>query len=242
MKFVVALFACALTGCADLTIGTSDISATDRSVVIPSGRISIDLSQRGESPAAPHTGHAIELGASGASGDAEQQLAAGELPIVFGGRTFNAPVALRHDFDWRFYEVAYRYRHFFGGGFGIEALGGLGFAELDFRVDSAGQSAREKMSNGGVLGGVGLLWKLRPSTSLQSRAVVFLSGQFEDVSTITRLEVYAAQALGRHAALRAGWSTWNVRSIREANDNLSSRNSPLRLRFSGPALGLDLAF
>ena len=241
MRIVVAVLACALAGCADLTT-TSDINATDRSVVIPSGRITIDIPRRDASPAVPHTGHAIELGASGGSGDDEQQLAAGELPIVFGGRTFDAPAAVRHDFDFRFYEVAYRYRHFFDGGFGIEALGGLGFAELDFRVASGGQSVREKISNAGVLGGFGLLWKLRPTTSLQSRAGVFLSGQNEDVSSMTRVEVYVVQALGRHAALRAGWSAWNVRSIRDADDSLSSVNSPVRLRFSGPALGLDLAF
>jgi hypothetical protein len=239
MRFVIAVFACALGGCADLT--TSAISASDHSVVIPSGRISIDIARRGESPAVPHTGHAIELGASGGSGDAEQQLASGELPIVFGGRTFNAPAVLRHDFHFRLYEVAYRYRHLFDGRFGIEALGGLGFAELDFGVASAGQSAREKLSNGGVLAGFGLLWKLRPTTSLQSRAGVFF-GQTEDVSTIIRFEVYVAQALGRHAGLRAGWSAWNVRSIRETDDFPTSVNSSIRLRFSGPALGLDLAF
>jgi hypothetical protein len=241
MRFLVAVLACALAGCAELT-PTSDINASDRSVVIPSGRITIDLSRRGEAPAVPHTGHAIELGASGGSGGDEQQLAAGEPPVAFGGRTFDAPAVLRHEFDFRFYELAYRYRHFFDGGFGIEGLGGVGFAELDFGVASAAQSARQKMSNGGVLGGFGLLWKLRPTTALQARAGVFFGGLGQDVSTITRLEVYAAQALGRHAALRAGWSAWNVRSFPEGNGNPGSLDSSIRLRFSGPALGLDLAF
>ena len=243
MRLLTAGLAVALvTGCADLT--TSDINATDRGVFIPSGRVGIGISPKAESPSVPHTGHALELGASGGSGDDQQEMAAGERPVVFGGRTFNSPVAMRHEFDFRFYELAYRYRHFFGQSrdFGIEALGGLAYAQLDLTVDSGTQRASEKLGSGGVLGGFGLLWNFRPTTSLQSRVTLFVSGQNEDVSTATRFDVYVAQALGRHAALRAGWGVWNVRSIREANDNLSSLNSPIHLRFSGPALGLDIAF
>jgi hypothetical protein len=235
------LAAVALAGCASQS--TSDISVTDRSVFIPSGRIGIDISPRVDAPSRPHTGHGIELGASGGSGDDRQSLAAGENPIVFAGRSFTAPEDFRHEFDFRFAEIAYRYRHFFGNGqFGIEGLGGLGFAQLDLTLATATQRASEKLDNTGLVGGFGIVWKFLPSTSLQSRITFFLSGKNEGLTDAGRFELYVAQAIGRHAALRAGFAAWSVRSEREENDNIFSDNSPIRVRFSGPALGLDLAF
>lgn len=233
--------AAALAGCASQS--TSDISATDRSVFVPSGRIGIDISPRVEAPSRPHTGHGIELGASGGSGDDRQELAAGENPIVFAGRSFAAPEDFRHEFDFRFAEIAYRYRRFFGNGdFGIEGLGGLGFARLDLTLATATERVSERLDNAGLVGGFGVVWKFLPSTSVQSRITVFFSGKNESVTDAARFEVYLAQAIGRHAALRAGYAAWSVRSEREENDNLFSDNSPIRVRFAGPALGLELAF
>jgi hypothetical protein len=231
----------ALAGCTSTS--HSDLTISDRGTFIPSGRLSVDISPRPEAPSVPHTGHGIELGLSGASGDDRQQLGTGALPLVFGGRTFAAPNDLRHEFDWRFAEIAYRYRHFFGNGtFGIEGLGGLAYAELDLTTTSATQRASEKLGSGGILGGFGVVWKFLPSTSLQSRLTFFGSGNVEDVSAALRWDVYAVQALGRHAALRAGFSGWGVTSEREADDAFGSPSSRIRARFSGVALGLDLMF
>jgi hypothetical protein len=244
MRLPIALLAAALaTGCADLT--TNEINVQDRGVFLPEGRLSIDISPRGESPpAVPHTGHAIELMASGGSGEDDQNLGAGENPVVFGGRTFGSPVALHHEAEFRFASIAYRYRHFFGAGktFGIEGMGGLGFAELDLDVSSATTRASDKLSSGGLVGAFGIIWKFFPTTALHSRIMVFGSGDNEGVSVASRLDLYISQSLGSHFLLRAGWATWGVHSAREFNSNLSSGNSPINVRFSGPALGLDLAF
>jgi hypothetical protein len=236
------LAAAALAGCASTS--NTDLKITDRGTFIPSARASIDISPKTESPSVPHSGHAVELGFSGASGDDVQGLVAGEPSIVFGGRTFAAPNSLHHDFDWRFAELAYRYRHFFGEArtFGIEALGGLGYAQLDLTVSSPTQRANEKLSNGGIIGGFGLVWKFLPQTSLQSRFSVFISGENEDVSAATRFDAYLHQAIGKHFGARIGASGWGIQSSREAGSTFTSPNSRIRARFSGLALGLDVMF
>lgn len=225
-------------GCAT---DTTDIAVRDNGVFLPSGRMSIDISPEVSNPSVPHGGHALELGASGGRGEDRQELNTGQDPVVFGGRTFNAPAALEHEFKFRFLEAAYRYRKFFGTSqrFGIEVLGGLANAELDLTVSSPAQSAREELGSGGIVGGFGLIWKFRPTTSLQSRLSLFASGDEDGVSNARRLEVHVAQAIGRHASLRAGFADWNVDSDREYD---SATRSPVRARFQGFALGLDLMF
>jgi len=240
--FAIALLAALAAGCASDT--TSGITVTDRSVFIPSGRFAVDISPKGEPPSHPHSSHGIELGLSGGSGDDTQGLATGALPVVFGGQQFNAPVTLAHEFDFRFVELAYRYRKFFGASqeFGIEALGGLAYADLDLTVASPTQRASESLQSGGIVGGFGIVWKFRPTTSLQSRVTFFGSGDDEGVTYASRFDVYVAQAIGRHAALRAGFAGWNVRSERDYYDFSTSLLSTIRVRFSGPAIGLDLMF
>lgn len=229
----IALLAALAAGCAGPI--TSDIAVTDRSVFLPAGRLSVDLSPRGDRPSVPHTGHGIEFGITGGKGDDTQSLAAGAEPVKLGNQTFGAPVELKHELDFRFAEIAYRYRKFFGAGqFGIEALGGLGYAELDLTVTSATQRANEKLGSHGLVGGFGFIWNFRPATSLQSRLTLF--GALGDLRSAGRVDAYVAQALGSNVALRAGWAYWGARS-----EPVAFR-STIRLRFSGPALGLDVMF
>lgn len=238
MGRLIAVALLMLTGC---TVATTDIAVRDNSVFLPSGRMSIDISPEVKSPSVPHTGHGLELGASGGRGSDQQELTTGDDPVVFGGRTFNAPVVLDHEFKFQFFEMAYRFRKFFGPSqkFGIEALAGLAHAELDLTVSSPALRAREEVSSGGIVGGFGLIWKFRPTTSLQSRLTVFASGDEGGVSNARRIELHVAQAIGSHASLRAGFADWNLDSDREYDD---ATRSPIRARFSGFALGLDLMF
>jgi hypothetical protein len=214
---------------------------------IPSARIGIDIWPRGEQPSVPHSGHGIEIGFTGASGEDSQARTTGAPTLTFGGQAFAAPTTLHHDFDFRFFEVAYRFRHFFGASrtFGIEALGGLGLAELDVRVSSLtplAQTASEKLQSGGLVGGFGIVWKFLPQTSLQSRITVFGSGDREGVTGAARFDVFVAQALGRHAAVRVGLTSWGIVSERDEDEDFGSFNSHLRAGFGGLALGLELAF
>jgi hypothetical protein len=238
MRRFVALALVLLTGC---SLGTTNIFIRDNSVFLPSGRMSIDISPEVRNPSVPHTGHALELGASGGRGADHQQLRPGDDPVIFGDATFSAPAALEHEFKFHFLEAAYRYRKFFGASqrFGLEALAGVAHAELDLTVSSPAQSAREEVDSGGIVGGFGLVWKFRPTTSLQSRLTVFASGDDVGVTSARRVELYLAQALGRHASIRAGFADWSLDSDRDYD---GATRSPIRADFSGFALGLDVMF
>jgi len=242
MKLLLALLAALVSGAA---LAQTDIEAVERGTVVPSLRFSFDIAGElatGQGPAVPHSGHGIELGLSGASGKDDQSLGGGEF-VRFGNRTFtSASPTLHHDMDFRFFEVAYRYRRFFGSGsFGIEALGGLGFAELELTTSSATQSASEKLSSGGLVGGFGIVWKFLPAASLQSRLTLFGSGDEEGVTAAARLDVNVAYAFARNVAVRGGLVSWGIGSSRvQTNDN--SLNSRIQAGLSGLSIGLDVAF
>ena len=245
MKRTFALLAAALVAVPAFA-QEREIEVEERGKLIPSVRIGIDFSPRGETPSVPHWGHGLEIGLTGASGEDTQFRGVGAPPIVFGGQTFLAGsgTTLNHEFEFGFFEIVYRFRHFFGDTktFGIEALGGLGFATLDLTVSSPTQRANEKLESGGLVGGFGIIWKFLPETSLQSRLTLFGSGEREGVTGAARFDVFVAHALGRHAALRAGLTGWGLASERDEDDDFSSPNSHIRARFGGFALGLDVAF
>ena len=239
--FRFALAACAAFACGSAAAQT-EIEAIDRGVFVPSLRLGFDISPRGDRPAVPHTGHGIEIGITGASAEDNQSLAAGQV-VRIGNRTFTAAGGeLKHEFDFRFAELAYRNRHYFGSGaFGSEALGGQGWAELDFTTSSPLQTANDKINSGGLVAAFGIIWKFLPDTSLQSRITLFGSGESEGVTGAARLDVHLAHALARNIALRGGLVAWGVGSAR-FDDDSSSLNSQIRAGFSGLSIGLDIAF
>ena len=242
LRLLLVLLTALLAACAGTT--TSQIQATDGAFV-PSMRVAIDL---GGDRAVPHSevhaGHAIELGIAGARGEDMQTLNAGDLPVRFGGQTFNSPQELHHEFRFGYAEALYRYRWLWGGqgNFGLELVGGLGHAGLDLKVSSPTQSAREILGNAGLVFGGGFVGRLSSALSLQARGSLFGSGSADGVTGVTRYDLFLAHTLGSHAALRAGYSSWTVRSGREANDTSISGKSPITIRFAGPALGLELMF
>lgn len=233
-RIVVSLVLVSLAGCASET----RIEPEDRGVFLPSARISVHLApETAEAPSALPAGHAVEVNLAGARNiEDRQRIATDEDPVVFGGQTFTPGAQLQHDADFSYADVGWRWRKYFGsGGFALETFAGLGFAELDLTVASGGVVAREKLSSGGLAGGVGVVWRFRPTTSLQSRLTFFGSGDEDGISSASRWEASIVQALGRNAAVRAGVGSWTVFSER---DELSD----IRARFSGIALGLDLLF
>jgi hypothetical protein len=243
MKKAAALLAAALVA-TPAAADHLEIKVDDTSTVLPSARIGIDISPRGERPSVPHSGHGIELGLTGTTGKGHQTRTAGAPPLVFGGQVFAAPNELNQEFDFAYVELVYRFRHFFGEGrtFGIEALGGLGYAEYDLTITTPTQRANDNLASGGLVLGFGVIWKFLPTTSLQSRLTLFGSGQTEGVTGAGRWDLFVAQALGRHAAVRAGITGWGLTSSRDDEDDFSSVNSLIRASFSGFAVGLELAF
>jgi hypothetical protein len=118
---------------------------------------------------------------------------------------------------------------------------GPGYAQLGLTVAGVSQRAAERLRDGGVVVGLGAMLRFWGSTSVNFRATGFASGSTDGVTNAARYDVYLAQALGRYAGIRAGYSWWNVSSERE-DDYGSSHLSPIRVRFSGPQLGLELMF
>ena len=231
-----------LAACGGAT--TSEIRASD-GAVIPALRAAFDLGGNEETPRSqPHAGHAIEVGLAGARGKDTQQLNTGDLPVKFGGQTFASPQTLHHEFRVGYAEALYRYRWVFGdsGNFGLEVLGGLGHAGLDLKVTGATQSATENLGNTGLVFGGGIVGRLTSTLSLQGRISIFGSGRQEGVTGISRYDLFLAQALGNNAAVRGGFSSWTVRSGREADDATTSSNSPITIRFAGPTIGFELMF
>jgi hypothetical protein len=227
-----ALLAATLAGC--LGAASTTIDVDDRSVFIPSVRVSVPLSTQQEPPSQPQTGHAIELGYTQAKGSSSQSLSPGQQPVRFGGQSFNSPRDLQYDFNYGYAEVQYRYRKFFGQhqNFGIQAHGGLVNSRLKLLVSSPGQNARSDLDSAGISGGAGVIWKFRPTTNLQSRYSVFET----DKTRGSRVELFAMQALGGNAALRAGYTWWYIRA------DTNSPDSDIAVRFRGPAVALEAMF
>jgi hypothetical protein len=228
------LFAWLLGGCASYPPTT--IEATDRSVTLPSVRIGWSFAKGTEAPSVPHTGHGLEIGATGGRGADSQSLVAGQRPVQFGSVTFTAPQTLQHEFDFAFYDVSYRWRKFpEGSPVGFEVLAGAGYAEIDFTVSSPTQRAVEKMSSTGATATVGLIWRMLPSTSFHARLSGYRSGTSNAVAQADRVELYVAQALGRNAVARAGYARWRAETDRIGSSNVA-------LEFHGPTLGVELQF
>jgi len=234
-----------LLGCvAALACGSafaqSDIEATDRGAIMPSIRLGVafngEAGPRG--PAVPRTGHGMEIGLTGGSGDDTQTLSNGEF-IRLGNTRFNSGQTVKHEFDYRLFEIAYRFRKFFGAGqvFGIEALAGLAHAELDFTTTAPGQSANEKISNGGLLGGFGVIWKFHETAYLHPRFTLFGSSDEQGVTAAARIDVQVAWAFARNVALRGG-----VSSIGFGSSRADSVNSRILASSGGVSVGLDVQF
>ena len=125
---------------------------------------------------------------------------------------------------------------FFGSGsFGIEVLAGMGYADLDLSTSAPSLQASQGFHTRGAQGAFGLVWRAQPGTSVQARASEFASLR-EGVGRVFRSEVFLAQALGKYVTARIGYAGWEVEG------QALSNSSDFRLRFSGPALGLQFDF
>ena len=228
--FAAVMFA--MSGCES----TTRIEARDQSVFVPSIRASVNFGRGVEAPSLPQDGHAIEFEVIRTKGRDNQSLAANQSPITLGGRSFLAPQEVRHDFTFTYVDIGWRWRHFFGGGaLGLEALAGLGYTGVELGTTSATLQASQGFDTRGAQGGIGLIWRAQASTSVHLRLTEFAS-LGEGVSHANRAEMFLNQALARNITARIGYTGWEV------NADALPNSSAFRLRFSGPALGLQFDF
>lgn len=225
----------ALGGCGLLP--TTRIDAEDNRVFLPALRADINFGDGKQAVSEPHTGNAIEFGISKAKGSDSQSIATGQSPIILNGTTFTAPQQLRNDFDYNFANISWRWRKFFAErSLGLEVTAGAGFSSLDLTVSSPTQRASDHHFTRGPQAGVGLIWRLNPSTSLQGRVSEFISAADQGVNRMMRYELFIAKAFHENLTLRAGYAAWDV------NGQGQSGMSDFQLRLSGPALALDWDF
>lgn len=222
-----------LAGC----ITATPIVADDPHVFLPSVRVDVSLDEGKQAAAEPQTGHAIEFGFVQAKGSGTQSLATGQSPIILNNTTFTAPQQIKSDFNFNYADLSFRWRKFFGERtVGIELTGGIGHTSLGLNVAAPAQTASEHFGTYGPQGGVALIWRMRPGTSLHARVSGFASKSDTGISDLGRYEIFVAQAFGDNLALRAGYAKWEV------NGNGGVGQSDFRTTFSGPVLDLGLNF
>jgi len=227
------LAALSLGGCG---LATTRIDAEDSRVFLPAARATLDLSEGKQPPSQAQTGHAVEIGIAGARGSDSQSLPAGQAPIILNDTVFLPPQDLKNEFAFSFADVSWRWRRFSGeGSLGLEVLAGLGYSSLGLTVSSPAQRASDHFATWGPQAGLGLIWRMRPTTSLQARAVGFLSGATLGVNETFRLELSVSQAFHENLSLRVGYAVWEVKGQEQAS------MSDFQLRFSGPMLALDIS-
>lgn len=226
-----------LAPCAVLANTTDDVRAGG-GAVIPSIGVSVNVAGNPEASLS----HAVDMGFSYAHAKRKQEHDTGDGPIIFGGETFVG----NQDIEWtssiQLAHVGYRPRYWFGNSnWAIEGVIGVGWAGLGIKGVGASQSASERMSNGGIVFGVGGIWRFAKATSLQLRLLGFGSGKDEGVTSASRWDLTVTHALGKNFQLRGGLGILSATSTREDTDS-NIVKSPIRASGAGLTLGVDFLF
>jgi len=227
-----------LAPCAALANTTEDIRAGG-GAIIPSIGMSITVAGN---PDASFS-HAIDSGFSYAHAKRKQEHELGDGPIVFGGQAFVGQQDINWTSNIQLAYLGYKPRYWFGNsGWAIEGVVGLGWAGLGIKgVGANGQSASERMSNGGVVFGVGGIWRFAQKTSLNLRLLGFGSGKDEGVTSASRWDLTVTHALGKNFQLRGGLGILSAHSARENADS-GIVKSPIFASGAGLTLGVDFLF
>lgn len=231
-----------LAPCAALANTFDDVQAGG-GAVIPSIGLSIDVV--GNSAVQNHTtlSHAIDMGFSYARSRRKQDRDPGDQAIVFGGTTF---MDTNGNIDWtsniQLAHIGYRPRWWIAdSNFALEGVIGVGWAGLGLKGQAGTLTAAERMSNAGVVLGIGGIWRFAQATSLQVRYLGFGSGDKEGVTSAARFDVSVAHAVAKNLQVRGGFGILAAYSAREnADDNI--RKSPINASGGGLFLGLDFTF
>ena len=224
-----------LSGC----LTTTPIVADDPHVFLPSLRAAVSLDDNKQAVSEPQTGKAIEFEYVRAKGHGEQYLSTGQAPVYYSGTTFTTtmPQQLTNDFNFNYADISFRWRKFFKErSLGLELTGGVGHTSMSLAVASPTQRASDHFGNYGPQGGVALIWRMRPSTSLHARISGFVSSADAGIKDLMRYELFVAQALGDNLALRAGYAKWAV------DGDAGFGESNFKSTFSGPMLDLGWNF
>ena len=214
--FAVLIAAVILAGCRT----PSPTVIEDAHVASASLRLAINLNGGEKAAAEQQTGHAIVLGVVKAKGGGEQASSAGQ-----------AAQPGRNDFNMNYSDISWRWRKFFRErSIGLELAGGVGRLSLGLKSH---QYSTHSYLEYGPQGGIALIWRMQPESSLHARASVFIN----DTALINRQELFYEQALGQNIALRAGYARWKM------TEQIGLFEGDIwQISFSGPTLDLGVSF
>lgn len=228
------MLATALGGC-NTAPTTSRINVNDNRVVLSEMRVALNFDHEKQA-SSPHTGHALELSASKTRGSATNSLESGQLPVVLHGVKFTSPQQLKYEFEYEYGDIAWRWRKFFNEGIlGLEVTAGHGYTSVGLKVSSATQAASDQFTSKGPRAGIGLILRLNSGSSLQARALQYLSFDY-GVDNIKRVEIVYAKTLFDNFNLRAGYAGLQIWGSNHYGE------SDFKFDMAGPVLALDFSF
>jgi hypothetical protein len=209
----------------------------------PALRVSLDLDQSDNklAVAEPHTGHTFEFGLAHASGSGIQNIAVNEQ-VILNNSAIVGPQTPRNKFGMSFLDITYRWRKFpWETPLGFELYGGVGNSWLNLAASTPTQQASERVGTVGIQYGLGLIWRLNPSASIQARRTTFYASNGfamvpDDTSVreIWREEICFAKVLAKNLSLRIGYADWVIGGY--------ATTSQFQLHSTGPSLTLDWNF
>ncbi len=231
-----------LAPCAALANTTEDVRAGGFAI-IPSIGMSIDVA--GNSALQNHTSssHSIDMGFSYAHAKRKQEHDIGDGPIVLGGQVFTGQQDITWTSNIQLAHLGYKPRFWLGNSnWALEGVVGVGWAGLGIKgVGANGQTASERLSNGGIVLGLGAIWRFAQASSLQIRSLAFASGKDEGVTGASRFDVTVTHALGKNFQLRGGLGVLSAHSARETADKTIVK-SPIFASGAGLVVGFDFIF
>jgi len=237
----ILLLTMTLGGCQNTS--TTRIDAKDNTVALPALRMAYNFDHEKQA-ASPHNGHAIEFGITTARGSSSQVLSPGQLPIILNQTTFTAPQQLRNDFDFTDMELLWRYRFrnpiFNDDKLSTEISVGAGSNTINLKVASATQVASRRVDSTGLRVGLGLIYRLGQSSSIQMSALGYGSPfVISGADQMLRYELVYAKTYLDNFRVRAGYAIWHVKG---SLSGPQASESDFYLELSGPTLALDLEF
>jgi hypothetical protein len=231
-----------LAPCAAIANTTEEVRAGG-GAIIPSVGLTVDVVGRSALQNHSPSSHSIDLGFAYAHVKRKQEHEFGDGPINFGGQTFMGQQDINWTSNVQLAHIGYKPRFWFGDSdWAIEGVIGVGWAGLGIKgVGANGLTASERMSNGGLVLGLGGIWRFASATSLQLRLLGFGSGEDEGVTSASRWDLTVTHALGKNFQFRGGLGILNAYSARENADS-NIVKSPIRAGGAGLTLGFDVIF
>ena len=237
----ILIAACGLGACGNLPPAPvlQPIEVRDAYTAIPSARLSWYPQGFATAPRSLNWG--VELEYARGTGRSDQTLGSNDF-ISLAGNNLQGPQEVHHHADLRYGHLGVTGSQRFGGRVSpleLEWVAGMGFAKLDFVSQSpiAGSptlSARQEFS--GVAFGVGPRWNITEEVALEGRLQVLHFWPSSD-EKLWYPEIAVRYRPAKAVALRAGYSSMSFDPSKQ-----NGGDSAIRVRISGPFLGLHLLF